>query len=250
MLITFSFSYLESFFVVLHLSFYFYLALCGEVLKYQHAHPDSSLAPPTPQRAWLKDITPAYLHKRALQMWMDKNPEQNIAGEMAWPWTTRCLSETNWYLWKVLCIGKKGEMGAMKLKEEGCYALCKFRKQLNLGVAEEQTWTLGSTSGRSGGHVSGTGYKPLDEIPLNCWDERRFAEYRLTQPLLLTYGGTISGGRKPPSTQGKVKDVGAAQVFSAGYTSVGYTMAQIVPKEVLQICVAPLVCFVCFNRQL
>ena len=94
-----------------------------EVLKYQHAHLDASLAQPTPQWAWLKDITPAYLHKRALRMWIDKNREQNISGETSWPWTTPCLSETNWFPWKVLCIANKGKMGAMTLKEEGRYAL-------------------------------------------------------------------------------------------------------------------------------
>ena len=70
-------------------------------------------------------------------MRMDKNREQNIAGKMSWPWTTRCLSEINWCLLKVLCIGKKGEMGAMTLKEEGRYALYKIWEQLNLGVTEE-----------------------------------------------------------------------------------------------------------------
>ena len=107
-------------------------------------------------------------------MWMDKNPEQNIAGETPWPWTRRCLSETDWSLWKVLCIGKNREMGAMTLKEEGLYALYKIWGQLNLGVAEESKWILGSTGARSGGQVSGTGckfwFKPLDELPLNWWD--------------------------------------------------------------------------------
>ena len=102
----------------------------------------------------------------------------------------------------------------MTLKEEGRYALYKISEQLNVAVAEELTWTLGSTGRRSGGQVSGTGcnfwLKPLDDHPLNWWDERRSAEYRSTPPSLLTYGGTISRGRKPPSTQGKKKDAGAA----------------------------------------
>ena len=186
-------------------------------------------------------------------MWMDKNREQNIAGETLWPWTTRCLSETNWFLWKVLCIGKKAEMGAMTLKEEGCYALYEIWEPLKLGVAEESTWTLASTVGGSGGHVSGTGckfwFKPLDELPLNRWDERRSAEYRSTPPSLLSYGGTISGGGKPPCTQGKKKETGAAQMFAARSASLGHTIAPMVPKEVLQVCVAPLVPFVWFNRQ-
>ena len=137
----------------------------------------------------------------ALRMWMDKNCDQNIAGQASWPLTTRCLSETNWSLWKVLGIGKKGGMGAMTLKEEGRYALYKIWEQFNLDVAEESSWTLGSTGGRSGGHVSGTGCKfwckPLDELPLDWWDERPSAECGPTPPSLLTYGGTISGGENP-----------------------------------------------------
>ena len=97
-----------------------------EVLEYQHAHPDASLAPPTSQWAWIKDITPAYLHKRELRLWIDKNREQNIAAETSWPWTTRCLSETNWSLWKMWCIRKKGKIGAMTLKDKGGYALYKI----------------------------------------------------------------------------------------------------------------------------
>ena len=142
----------------------------------------------------------------------------------------------------------------MTLTEEGRYALYKIWQQLNLGVAEQSTWTLGSTGGRSGGHLSGTGckfwFKPLDELPLSWWDERRSAEYRSTPASLLTCGGTISGGGKSRSTQGKKKDVGAEQVFAAGSASVGHTMAQIVPKEELQVCVVPLVYSLWSNRQL
>ena len=62
-----------------------------------------------------------------------------------------------------------------------------------------------------------------------------------------TYGGTISDGGKPPSTQRKKKDSGVAQVFAKGSASVGHTMAPIVLKEVLQVCVVSLVCFVSLN---
>ena len=93
----------------------------------------------------------------------------------------------------------------MTLKEEGRYALYKIKEQLNLGVAEESTWTLGSTRERSCGHVSGTGckfwFKPLDELPLNLWDEQRSAECCSTPPSLFTYGRTISGDGQPRSTQ-------------------------------------------------
>ena len=163
-----------------------------------------------------------YVHiRRRTRTWMGKNREQNIAGEMLWPWTAQCLSETNWSLWKVLCIGKKGESGAMTFKEEGRYALYKIWEQLNLGVAEESTWTLGSTGGRSGGHVSGTGCKfwctPLDELPLNSRDKRRFAEYRSPPPSLLAYGETISGGGKPPSTWGKDEGGRAGSSVHCGF---------------------------------
>ena len=87
-------------------------------------------------------------------------------------------------------------------------------------------------------------------LPLNWWDERRSAEYRSTQPLLLTYGRIISGGQKPPSRQGEKKEAGPAQVFAADSASVGHTTAPIVPKEGLQVCVALLVRFVWLERQL
>ena len=185
---------------------------------------------------------------------MHKNCEQNIAAETSWPATPPCLSETNLSLWKVLCIGKKGEMKAITLKEEGRYASYKVSEQLNLCVAEESKWTFRSTGGRSGGHVSGTGckfwFKTLDELPPNWQDEWRSAEYCSTPPSLLTNGGTISVGGKSPSTRGKKKDAGVAQVFAAGSASVEHTMAPIVPKKVPQACVAPLVPFVLFNLQL
>ena len=98
---------------------------------------------------------------------------------------------------------ERGEW-AMMLKEEGSFALYKIWEQLNLGVADDSTWTLGSTCGRSGGQVSDTGckfwFKPLDALRLNWWDEWRSAEYRSTPPSLLTYGRTISRGGRPPST--------------------------------------------------
>ena len=52
---------------------------------------------------------------------------------------------------------EEGEVGAMTFKEERWYALYKIWEQLNRGVAEQWTWTFGSTGGRSGGGVSGTG---------------------------------------------------------------------------------------------
>ena len=97
--------------------------LCEDVHNNQHAHPDASLAPPTQEWASLKDIMPAYLHRPALQIWMDKKREQNITGETSWPWAPWFLSETNWSLWKVLCIAKKGETGALTFNEEGSNVL-------------------------------------------------------------------------------------------------------------------------------
>ena len=42
-----------------------------------------------------KDITLAYLNKRRLRIWTDRNREQSITGETSWPSATCCLSEIN-----------------------------------------------------------------------------------------------------------------------------------------------------------
>ena len=66
-------------------------------------NPDTTLAPETPEWRWLADVTPKYVFRRAMTLWMKKQRQEDKDGVQSYPWETKCLSAGEFSEWKVCC---------------------------------------------------------------------------------------------------------------------------------------------------
>ena len=66
-------------------------------------NPDTTLAPETPEWRWLADVTPKYVLRRAMTLWMKKHRQEDKDGVRSYPWETKCLSAGEFLEWKV-CV--------------------------------------------------------------------------------------------------------------------------------------------------
>ena len=59
-----------------------------EVVVHNTCYPDTTLAPETPELRWLADVTPKYVFRRAMTLWMKKHCQENKDGVQSYPWET------------------------------------------------------------------------------------------------------------------------------------------------------------------
>ena len=151
-----------------------------ELTQFGVCHDSSSLADDSPQWRWLRDITPRFMYRRSVGVWMKKNPQYDLHGHRSHPWTTKALTAQNWAEWKLLRIGLSTRPGiAMKLSETALHALFRVWESYGLGTAVAPQWTGPGCAGRSGGHGKGHGpqffFKNVESVPHFVNDARRGA---------------------------------------------------------------------------
>ena len=74
-----------------------------EVVVHNTCNSDTTLAPETPEWRWLADVTPKYVFRRAMTLWMKKHRQENKDGAQSYPWETKCLGAGEFSEWKVCC---------------------------------------------------------------------------------------------------------------------------------------------------
>ena len=160
----------------------------------------------SPQWRWLRDITPRFMYRRSVGVWMKKNAQYDLHGHRSHPWTTKALTAQNWAEWKLLRIGLSTRPGiAMTLSETALHALFRVWESYGLGTAVAPQWTGPGCAGRSGGHGKGHGpqffFKNVESVPHNWYDASDATNYNASPPSMVEVGGTISsGGRSKKST--------------------------------------------------
>ena len=63
-----------------------------EVVVHNTCNSDTTLAPETPEWRWLADVTPKYVFRRAMTLWMKKHGQEDKDGVQSYPLETKCLS--------------------------------------------------------------------------------------------------------------------------------------------------------------
>ena len=172
-----------------------------EVVVNNTCNPDTTLAPETPEWRWLADVTPKYVFRRALTLWMKKHRQEDKDGAQSYPWETKCLSAGEFSEWKVLRVGlSRDPQGHMSLDEPGLDALFRIWATPGCGVARSASWFGADSVGRGGGHSAGHGprffFKAPVELPPGWFDESEVQRYTATPSSMLAMGATISGGGK------------------------------------------------------
>ena len=74
-----------------------------EVVVHNTCNPDTTLAPGTREWRWLADVTPKYVFRRAMTLWMKKHRQEDKDGVQSYPLETKCLSAGEFLEWKVCC---------------------------------------------------------------------------------------------------------------------------------------------------
>ena len=177
-----------------------------ELTKFGVCHDSSSLADDSPQWRWLRDITPRFMYRRSVGVWMKKNAQYDLHGHRSHPWTTKALTAQNWAEWKPLRIGLSMRPGiAMTLSETALHALFRVWESYGLGTAVAPQWTGPGCAGRSGGHGKGHGpqffFKNVESVSDNWYDASDATNYNASPPSMVEVGGTISsGGRSKKSS--------------------------------------------------
>ena len=177
-----------------------------ELTQFGVCHDSSSLADDSPQWRWLRDITPRFMYRRSVGVWMKKNAQYDLHGHRSHPWTTKALTAQNWAEWKLLRIGLSTRPGiAMTLSETALNALFRVWESYGLGTAVAPQWTGPGCAGRSGGHGKGHGlqffFKNVESVPHNWYDASDATNYNASPPSMVEVGGTISsGGRSKKSS--------------------------------------------------
>ena len=139
-------------------------------------NPDTTLAPESPDWRWLADMTPKYVFRRAMTLWMKKHRQEDKDGVQSYPWETKCLSAGEFSEWKVLRVGLSSDpQGHMSLDEPGLDALFRIWAAAGCGVARSASWFAADSVGRSGGPSAGHGprffFKAPVELPTGWFDE-------------------------------------------------------------------------------
>ena len=112
-----------------------------EVVVQNTCNSDTTLAPETPEWPWLADVTPKYVFRRALTLWMKKHCQENKYGVQSYPSETKCLSAGEFSEWKLLRVGLSSDpQGHMSLDEPGLDALFRIWATAGCGVARSASW--------------------------------------------------------------------------------------------------------------
>ena len=112
-----------------------------EVVVHNTCNPDTTLAPETPEWRWLADVTPKYVFRRAMTLWMKKHRQEDKDGVQSYPWETKCLIAGKFSEWKVLRVALSSDpQGHMFLDEPGLDALFRIWAIAGCGVARSASW--------------------------------------------------------------------------------------------------------------
>ena len=138
-----------------------------EVVDHNTCNPDTTLAPETPEWQWLADVTPEYVFRRAMTIWMKKHRQEDKDGVQSYPWETKCLSAGEFTEPKVLRVGLSSDpQGDMSLDELNLDALFRIWAAAGCGVARSASWFSADSVGRSGGHSAGHGPRFFFKAPV------------------------------------------------------------------------------------
>ena len=183
-------------------------------------NPQTTLAPETPDWRWLAGVTPKYVFRRAMTLWMKKHRQEDKDGVQSYPWETKCLSAGEVSAWKVLRVGLSSDpQGQMFLDEPGLDALFKICATARCGVGRSASWFGADSVGQGGGHSTGHGprffFKAPVELPPGWFDESEVQRYTATPSSMLAMGATISGGGKHKKAKASAATAGAAPTAMA-----------------------------------
>ena len=191
-----------------------------EVVVHNTCNPDTTLAPETPVWRWLADVTPKYVFRRAMTLWMKKHRQEDKDGVQSYPSETKCLSAGEFSEWKVLRVGLWSDsQGHMSLDEPGLDALFRIWATAGCGVARSTSWFGADSVGRGGGHSTGHGprffFKAPVELPPGWFDESEVQPYTATPSSMLAMGATIPGGGKHKKAKASSATAAAAPTAMA-----------------------------------
>ena len=211
-----------------------------EVVVHNTCNPDTTLAPETPEWRWLADVTPKYVFRRAMTLWMKKHRQEDKDGVQSYPWETKCLSAGEFSEWKVLRVGVSSDpQGHMSLDEPGLDALFRIWATAGCGVARSASWFGADSVGRGGGHSAGHGpsffFKAPVELPPGWFDQLEVQRYTATPSSMLAMGATISGGGKQKKAKASAATAAAAPTAMALSPFVQPSVVQAI-QGVQQVC--------------
>ena len=203
-------------------------------------NPDTTLAPQMPEWRWLAYVTPKYVFRRAITLWMKKHRQEDNDGVQSYLWETKCLSAREVLEWKVLRVGlSSNPQGHMSLDEPGLDALFRIWATAACGVARSASWLGADSVGQGGGHSAGHGpcffLKALVELPPGRFDESEVQRYTATPSRMLAMGATISAGGKHRKAKASAATAAAAPTVMAPSPFVQPSVVQAI-KGVQQLC--------------
>ena len=211
-----------------------------EVVVHNTCNPDTTLAPETCEWRWLADVTPKYVFRRAMTLWMKKHCQEDKDGVQSYPWETKCLSAGEFSEWEVLRVGPSSDpQSHMSLDEPGLDALFRIWAAAGCGVARSASWFDADSVGRSSGHSAGHGprcfFKAPVELQPGWFDESEVQRYTATPSSMLAMGATISGGGKHKKAKASAATAAAAPTAMAPSPFVQPSVVQAI-QGVQQVC--------------
>ena len=211
-----------------------------EVVVHNTCNPVTTLAPETPEWRWLADVTPKYVFRRAMTLWMKKHRQEDKGGFQSYPWETKCLSAGEFLEWRVLRVRLSSDpQGHMTLDEPGLDALFSIGATAGCGVARSASWFGADSVGRGGGHSAGRGprffFKARVELPPGWFDESEVQRYTATPSSMLAMDANISGGGKHKKAKASATTAAAAPTAMAPSPFVQPSVVQAI-QGVQQVC--------------
>ena len=172
-----------------------------EVLVHNTCNRDTTLVLETPEWRQIGDVTPKYVFRRAMTLWMKKHRQEDKHGVQSYPWETKCLSAGGFLEWKMLRVGwLSNPHRQMSLDEPGLDSLFRIWATAGCGVARSVSWLGLDSVGRGSGHSAEHGprffFKAPAELPKGWFDDADVQGYKQTPSSMLAVGATIPGGGK------------------------------------------------------
>ena len=206
---------------------------------------DTTLAPDMPEWRWLADVTPKYVFRRAMTLWMKRHRQEDKDGVQSYPWERKCLSAGEFSETKVLRVGLSSDPeGHMSLDEPGLDVPFRMWATAGCGVARRASWFGAYSMGRGGGHSAGRGprffFKAPVELPPGWFNELEVQRYTATPSSMLAMGATISGGGKHKKAKASAATAAAAPTAMAPSPFVQPDVVQPI-KGMQQVCTSSIV---------
>ena len=185
-------------------------------------------------------MTPKYVFRRAMTLWMRKHRQEDKDGVQSYPWETKCLSAREFSEWKVLRVGLSSDpQGHMSLDEPGLDALFRIWATAGCVVARSASWFGADSVGRGGGHSAGHGPRFFLKAPVELrpgwFYESEVQRYTVTLSSMLAMGATISGGGKHKKPKASAATAAAAPTAVAPSPFVQPSVVQAI-QGVQQVC--------------